>query len=103
MEAKLVGYVDFHQNNRIGGWAMDLDSPRCVNVEVLCDGQLLAVAPCTENRPDLLQYYPQATPNHGFVFEIPPTCRADATPHTITIRFADTQQPLPSLVGEIVT
>jgi SAM-dependent methyltransferase len=103
MQAKLIGYVDSHQSNRIGGWAMDQNSPRCVNVEVLCDEQLLAMAPCTENRPDLLQYYPQATPNHGFVFDIPTSCRADGVPHKITIRFADTQQPLPSLVGEIVT
>ncbi len=103
MEAKLVGFVDSHQSNRIGGWAMDLNSPRCVNVEVLCDAQLLAVAPCTENRPDLLQFYPQAMPNHGFRFDIPPSCRADGLPHKITLRFADTQQPLPSLVGEIIT
>ena len=103
METKLAGYVDSYQSNRIRGWAMDLNSPRCVNVAVLCDERLLAVVPCTESRPDLLQYYPQATPNHGFVFDLPPSARADGATHKITLRFADTQEPLPSLVGEIVT
>jgi SAM-dependent methyltransferase len=103
MKPRLVGYVDWYQSHRVAGWAMDLESPRCVNVEVLCDGQPLAVVPCTGDRPDLLQHYPGATPNHGFVFDIPPFCRADGAPHTITVRFADTQRPLPSLVGEILT
>ena len=103
MEMKLAGYVDWHQSHRIGGWAMDLDSPRCVNVEVLCDEQVVAIVPCMEDRPDLLQYYPEATSNHGFVFDIPTSCRAADAPQKITVRFADTGEPVPSLVGEILT
>lgn len=101
MEAKLVGYIDWYQSNRICGWAKDADSPRCVNVEVLCDGAPIAVVACNGHRADLLQYY--ETTDHGFTFDVPWSCRRDGLPHTITIRFCDTQEPLISLVGDVVT
>jgi SAM-dependent methyltransferase len=103
MKARLVGYVDWFQSNRVGGWAMDLDSPRCVDVEVLCDGHPVAVVSCGLDRPDLIEHFPVATPNHGFVFDVPPACRADGAQHRISVRFADTGRPVPSLVGEILT
>ncbi len=56
---------------RMGGWALDPDSPDPITVHVTVDGALVAAATANTSRPDVGAAYPGYGNNHGF--DIPAT------------------------------
>jgi hypothetical protein len=87
--ASLEGFHDIANCGEISGWAWDSAQPNTpINVEIYADNVLLTTIPADQFRQDLLNAG-KGTGFHAFSFPTPNSLK-DGQPHSILVRFANT-------------
>lgn len=88
-DAEHEGSLDATSMVEIAGWAWDLNNPaRVVDVEIMCDGELLATVGATGPRDDLAEAG-KGDGRHAFRLATPPYLK-DGRPHRVSARVGGT-------------
>jgi len=86
---RVDGYIDAISNERVSGWAADLDAPNEILEVVICvDEREVARVPADRLREDLKKAGIYGTGEHGFVYYFPRPLEFDLD-WQVTVRFAD--------------
>lgn len=95
---RLEGHHDSTDASIVWGWAWDAASPgNPVDVDVYDGRRRVATLRANQYRADL-ERAGKGDGRHGFTWRIPQWLR-DGRPHTLTLKFAGTDQPLTSTPG----
>ncbi len=88
-DADYEGSHDAASLVEVAGWVWDRNNPgRVLDVEILCDGDLLATVGATRHRPDLADAA-KGDGQHAFRLATP-SCLKDGRPHVGSVRVAGT-------------
>jgi hypothetical protein len=86
---RVDGYIDAISNDRVSGWAADLDAPsEIIEVVIYVDDREVARVPADRLREDLKKAGIYGAGEHGFVYFFPKPLEADLD-WQVTVRFAD--------------